>query len=77
LPPDHVTCVIVRSSPEPWVTSSRFHPGESSNPKIERPSGAVSSTVVVVVPSSSVGTISVNSCVVFVFTTPGLIPAWA
>src|SRR6478735_8228409 len=77
LPPLQVTCWITRSSPEPVAASSRFQPGEGSNESIEKPSGTVNSISVVVAPSSSVGTESVNCWSTFDLATGGLMIACA
>ena len=77
LPPLQVTFWITRSSPEPVADSSRFQPGEGSNESIEKPSGTVSSISVVVAPSSSVGTESVNCWSTFDLATGGLMIACA
>src|SRR4051812_36100026 len=77
LPPLQVIFWIERSSPEPVAASSRFQPGEGSNESIEKPSGTVSSISVVVAPSSSVGTESVNCWSIFDLATGGLMIACA
>ena len=56
-----MTFVITASSPEPVCWTSRFQPGDGMNESIEKPSGGVSSTFVVVASSFSVGTASVNT----------------
>ena len=50
----------------------RFHPVAATKVSIAKPSGGVSSICVVVTPSFSVGTASVNICVVPAVTTGGL-----
>ena len=60
-PPVQVTFVITASSPSPVCCTSRFQPGDGMNESIEKPSGGVSSTLVVVASSFSVGTASVNT----------------
>ena len=68
LPPDQVTDVDC---------ACRFHPGDGSYESIAKPLGTVSSIVVVVAPSFSVGTDRVN-CWSFPFSaTGGLIVACA
>ena len=57
----NVTFWIVVFSPVPVCCSLRFHPSAGTNESIPNPLGGVSSTFVVVSPSCSVGTASVNS----------------
>ena len=61
-PPLQVTFVITADSPEPVFSTVRFQPGDGTNESIAKPAGGVSSIVVVVAPSFSVGTASVNTC---------------
>ena len=61
LPPYHVTFWITVSSPDPVCSTSRVQPGRGVKESIEKPSGGVSSTFVVVASSSSVGTASVKT----------------
>src|SRR4051794_19565743 len=75
LPPDHVTFWMTVSSPEPVDWTSSFHPGASMNESIENPAGGVSSTLVVLASSFSVGTASVKTSLCFAWTTEGL--TWA
>src|SRR3954447_15921535 len=77
LPPLQVTFWIERSSPEPVAASVRLQPGEGSNESIAKPSGTVSSISVVVAPSSSVGTESVNCWSTFDLAMGGLMTACA
>ena len=78
LPPVQVTFCTTASSPEPVACTCRFQPaGEGSNESIAKPAGTVSSIVVVVAPSFSVGTESVNCCSTFAFATGGLTIACA
>ena len=72
LPPLQVTFWITFSSPEPVACSVRFQPGDGSKESIAKPSGTVSSICVVVAPSSSVGTESVNCCDTLDLATGGL-----
>ena len=76
-PPVQVTFWITAFSPEPVSWSCRFQPTAGTNESMPKPLGGVSSTFVVVRPSFSVGTASVNSCAVFDFVTGGLISACA
>src|SRR6266576_2601396 len=76
-PPDHVTCSIFVSSPEPVDFTSRVQPGDGTNESIAKPSGGVSSTFVVVALSFSVGTASVKSWPWLVSATAGLSSACA
>ena len=54
------------SSPDPVDWTSRFQPGEGTNESIEKPAGGVNSTLVVVAPSSSVGTARLKTWPCFV-----------
>jgi hypothetical protein len=64
-------------SPEPVCWSWRFQPVSETNESMPKPLGGVSSIFVVVSPSFSVGTASVNSCKVFDLVSGGLISACA
>src|SRR5207253_7473369 len=77
LPPLQVTFSTVVLSPVPLVCVWRFQPGAGTNESIEKPLGGVSSTIVVVALSFSVGTARLNSCRFFANATDGLIAAWA
>src|SRR3954470_9298711 len=77
LPPLHVTFWISVSSPDPLDSTSRCQPELGTNESMPKPLGGVSSTVVVVRPSFSVGTASVKSWVVVETATGGLISACA
>src|SRR5665647_3138537 len=76
-PPLQVTRVTTAESPEPVFSTVRFQPGDGTNESIAKPEGGASSTVVVVAPSFSVGTASVNTCPALASTTGGLTCAWA
>ena len=77
LPPLQLTLLTTASSPEPVCCTSRFQPDAGTNESIANPSGTVSTTFVVVTPSFSVGTASVNSCPDFERATGGLTRACA
>src|SRR6185312_3743275 len=77
-PPVHVTFVTTAFSPEPLCWTVRFQPPVSGkNESIEKPCGGVSSIEVVVAPSFSVGTASVNTWPSCARATGGLTCAWA
>ena len=61
VPPVQVTFVITAASPEPVCCTARFQPVAGTNESIANPAGGVNSIDVVVAPSFSVGTASVNT----------------
>src|SRR5438045_3250063 len=78
LPPDQVTFWTIACSPEPFDCTCCFHgDGAGSNESIPKPEGTVSSIFVVVEPSFSVGTESVNCCSCFASAIGGLTIACA